>query len=221
MADAEPNAPGWGNPPADAGDSRPDADTVPRDELRKVVAERDAYKRKLRALQRRAEGDPGSDAADPSADVSPDPRTREVSLRRRLADQERTIARLLVDGEIAAVAARLGAHDPRAVVTLTRDLFQVRDGRAALSDAVEDAGLTRFDEGGRERTLADVVGEYLAKSDYLVRPAGSRGAGSRASGPTPSASLAGMTPERYALLTPAEKESVRRMAGVPGRGKVW
>ena len=226
MADADTqHAPGRGTSPTDPGrpENDPGAETVSREELRKVIAERDAYKRRLRQLQKQAEGL----ASDPDGSPFPDPpsaldgRTREDILRRQVADKDRAIARLLVDNEIAGEAARLGAHDPKAVVTLTRDLFAVREGRVQLSDAVEDAGMSRFEENGQERTLPAVVAEFLARNDYLVRPAGAQGAGSRSRAPSLAVPLRGMTPQRYALLTPAEKEAVRRMAGVPGRAKVW
>ena len=227
MADADtPAAPGWGVPLADAGRPENDAvaDTVSREELKKVIAERDAYKRRLRQFQKQAEGLPSDPDGHPPAEPSPsalDGRTREEILRRQIAEKDRTIGRLLVDNEIAAAAARLGAHDPKAVVKLTRDLFAVRDGRVQLSDAVEDAGLPRFDDAGQERALPSVVAEFLAQNDYLVRPAGAQGAGSRSRGPSLPVPLRGMTPQRYALLTPAEKDAVRRMAGIPGRAKVW
>ena len=228
MADADrTNGPGWGAPSADAGGPTADvpSDTVSREELKKVIAERDAYKKRLRDMQQRIEH--GSDDPDDPGQAESAPRgepaagRREETLRRKLAEKDRAIARLLIDNEIAEVAAKLGAFDPKTVTTLTRDLFTVKDGRVLLADTLEDAGLARFDDQGRERKLPDVVAQYLTRHTYLVRPSGAQGAGSRQTHASLPVNLHGLNTERYARLSEVEKQAIRRMAGVPDRPKVW
>ena len=222
MADAEINpGSGWGNDAADAApedDSNP-SQTVSRDELKKVIAERDAYKKRLRRLQRDL---PPVDAdASRTGALAPASEGREAQLRKTLAEKERTISRLLVDNEIADAAARLGAYDPKAVVKLTREFFAVREGKVQLADDVEDTGLSRFDDQGDERRLPDVVAEYLAHNDYLLRPSGLKGAGSRTGTHAGPLDLRGMNQQRFSRLSRTEKEAIRNLAGVPGRTRVW
>ena len=230
MADAKTTVPGWGQKPADADAPETDKteDTVSREELRKVIAERDGYKKRLRQLQKERESlltsgnQPLSpDPTDPAPAAGDSSRAREDLYRRQLAEKDRTINRLLVDNEIADVAARQGAYDPKAVVKLMRDFFAVNDGKVQFADDIEDSGLSRFDGNGQERSLSSVVSDFLVKNNYLLRPLGSQGSGSRSSPSPLPVNLHGMTPERFSRLTPAEKEAVRQMAGLPSRTRVW
>lgn len=221
MADAKnQQAPGWGTPSADAENQETivPSELISRDELKKVIAERDAYKRRLRQTTQQQQADDDRQPFIENQTVSSE---QNQALKKQLAEKDRTIARLLIDNEIASCAARQGAFDPQAVVKLTHDFFTVKDNRVQLADNLEDSGLSRFDDAGNERPLSAVVGQYLSQNEYLLRAHGAQGAGSRNRSTNPLVSIQGLNSERYASLSPAEKDAVRRLAGVPGRTKVW
>jgi len=199
---------------------------VPRAELVAVVAERNRWKDKHRALEAQlAELEskiPSDDqlrsfekAREDAETLAADNERLTTSLAHEKSDLEKRLehtrelaAGLAVEGAVADAAARLDAFRPQLVAKLLADRFRAdMDGDITRVIPLAPDGSDAVREDGKPVSVQEAVAAFMVENDFLVRSSNLGGAGSAATPAQKNVSvvspgdIAGMTStQRKALL---------------------
>jgi len=184
-------------PPAEGTDV-PDGDddgreAVSREELAKVIAQRQAAKARARLAERRlaelqagANADPDAADADAAAEAPADAGETGEDLRAENARLREQLTRVLRDQGLRAAAAAAGAVNPDQVVALLRPRVRMDpgpDGRF-VPTLLDEEGRPMDDGEGPAGGLETFVGLFLSlpENANLVRAEATGGSGARPAG---------------------------------------
>jgi len=200
---------------------------VPRAELSAVVAERNRWKEKHRALEARlAEIEsqvPSEDQLQSLEDfreraekLAADNKQLSETLTREKADLEGRLKRanalaerLVVEQAVADAAARLDAFRPHLVAKLLADRFKAdTSGETTRIVPLSPDGSEALGADGSRVTVEEVVAAFMAENDFLAKSGNPGGAGS-ASAPA-HGKPSHLSPEDIAGMTSRQRKALLR-----------